>query len=302
MSATKHCISIHDLTHSDILEILELAKSYEADHRQPKKLEAHVVASLFFEPSTRTRLSFESAVKYMGGQIIGFASGTVSSTTKGETLEDTIRTVMNYSDAIVIRHPENGSAERAAKVSTVPIINAGDGSNEHPTQTLLDMYSIQKTQGRLNNLNIGLAGDLKYGRTVHSLIGAMADSGVHFVLIAPEQVQLPQKYLEVIDESPSTYEIRKGFDELSDLDILYMTRTQKERFDNPAEYEAIKDSLILERSALENIKENLKVMHPLPRVNELSEEIDDHPAAYYFDQVQNGLYVRQALLEWLLLS
>ncbi len=302
MTKLRHCISIDDFSQAELLKLLELAKTYEENPRQPNKMEAHVVASLFFEPSTRTRLSFESAVKYMGGQIIGFASGTVSSTQKGETLEDTIRTVMNYSDAIVMRHPEEFSAERAAKVSTVPIINAGDGSNEHPTQTLLDIYSILKTQGKLEGLKVGLAGDLKYGRTVHSLIKALKDFGVHFVMVAPEAIHLPQKYVDLIDESDSTVESREGFGKIDDLDILYMTRTQRERFEDHDVYEAIKDSLVLRKSDLGSVKKSFRVLHPLPRVNELDIDVDSHPSAYYFEQVRNGLYVRQALIETLVLG
>ncbi len=302
MTKLRHCISIDDFDQAGLLKLLKQAQSYEDNPRKPNKLEAHVVASLFFEPSTRTRLSFESAVKYMGGNVIGFASGTVSSTQKGETLEDTIRTVTNYSDLIVMRHPENGSAIRAAEVSTVPVINAGDGSNEHPTQTLLDLYSIQKTQGTLENVTIGLAGDLKYGRTVHSLIKALKGFGVKFVMVAPEAIQLPKEYEDLINKSPSTLEAREGFESIDDLDILYMTRTQKERFDDPSEYEKVKAELVLRRSDLGSVKKNFRVLHPLPRVNELAIDVDTHPSAYYFEQVRNGLYVRQALIESLLLG
>lgn len=301
MSKLKHCISIDDFTQTELLKLLDLANQYEKQHKQPNKLKGGVVASLFFEPSTRTRLSFEAAVKYMGGNVVGFASGTVSSVQKGESLEDTIRTVMNYSDAIVMRHPDNGSAKLGASVSTVPLINAGDGSNEHPTQTLLDVYSILKTQKRLDGLNIGLAGDLRYGRTVHSLIKAMKDFGVHFVVVAPGPMQLSQEYLGLIENSKSTVEKREGFSDIDDLDILYMTRTQKERFKSQAEYDAVKDKLVLHKEDLGSVKKSFKVLHPLPRVNELDLAVDDHPAAYYFEQVRNGLFVRQALLETLML-
>lgn len=293
---SKHLISIDDLNKEDIVSILDRAKDFESNHTGTQ-LTGKNIASLFFEPSTRTRLSFESAVKYLDGHVIGFASGTTSSTVKGESLEDTIRTVSQYCDGIVIRHPESGSAARAAAVASVPVINAGDGSNEHPTQTLLDLYSIRKTQGKLEGLTIALAGDLKYGRTVHSLIKSLLLFGAHFVLIAPDELQLPDKLIKLIDGCENcTYETRPDFSKISDLDILYMTRTQKERFDNEADYERVKQSLLLKVEHLKNSKDTLKVLHPLPRVMELDHAIDDHPAAYYFEQVKNGLFVREALM------
>lgn len=295
----KHLISIEDLSKQKILSILKKAEQFEKD-RSGKQLTGKIIASLFFEPSTRTRLSFESAILRLDGKVIGFSDSSNSSVSKGEVLEDTIKTVNKYCDAIVMRHPENGAAERASKVSDVPIINAGDGSNEHPTQTLLDLYSIQETQNNLGGLTIGLAGDLKYGRTVHSLIKAMLLFEAKFVLIAPEELQLPRKLVKLIEESSSSLETRDDFSKIDDLDILYMTRTQRERLKNPADYERVKDLLQLKLAHLENVKPNFKVLHPLPRVDEMEHAIDSHPSAYYFDQVQNGLYVRQALLVTLL--
>jgi len=288
-------ISINDFDKDKILQLLDSAKQFEKQ-RTNKNLDGKVIASLFFEPSTRTRLSFESAIQYSGGKVIGFSDSSNSSQSKGESLEDTIKTVSCYCDGIIVRHPESGSAARAAKVSSVPVINAGDGSNEHPTQTLLDLYSIMQTQNTLEGLTIGLAGDLKYGRTVHSLIKSLLLFGANFVLIAPDELQLLQKLITLIEESDSTFESRPDFTNIKDLDILYMTRTQKERFEKDEDYERVKDSLKLELKHLEDVKDNLKILHPLPRVTELDFAIDDHKAAYYFGQVQNGLYVRQALL------
>lgn len=300
LTMKKHLISIHDLSTDEILSLVERARHF-SQNKIGTGLQNKIVASLFFEPSTRTRLSFESAVKYQGGQVVGFASSTMSSVSKGECIEDTIRTVMAYTDAIVIRHPEEGAAQKAMEVSTVPIINAGDGANEHPTQTLLDIYTIAECQGTIEGITIGIAGDLKYGRTVHSLVNALAPMGVHFVFIAPEAITIPQKYLDMIDSTSSDYVQSQTFEPaINELDILYMTRTQKERFESDEAYNAVKDSLILTIDKLRGTKQNLKVMHPLPRVNELDHAIDSHPSAYYFQQVQNGLYMRQALLEQLL--
>ena len=289
-------VSITDYSKEEILKVLDIAEDFERNQRQ-KILTDHVVASLFFEPSTRTRLSFESAVQYLGGSIIGFASAGTSSVSKGESLKDTILTVSNYSDLIIMRNPLDGSARYASEVSPVPIINAGDGANQHPTQCLLDLYSIRKTQGTLENLHIALVGDLKYGRTVHSLVQAMSLFKATFHLVSPESLKLPSGVKKWIKDADLEY---FQYTELSDVisfaDIIYMTRIQGERFPDPMEYEKVKNSYVLENSMLENSKENLRILHPLPRVNEISEDVDDNPKAYYFQQAKNGVYVRQALI------
>lgn len=293
----KSLVSINDYTKEQILEILERAAEFEANPRK-KILSNHVVASLFFEPSTRTRLSFESAVNQLGGRIIGFADSSSSSTSKGESLKDTIQTVSLYSDLIVMRHPLEGSARFASEISSVPIINAGDGANQHPTQCLLDMYSISKTQGKLDNLEIAFVGDLKYGRTVHSLVIAMTMfKNITFHLISPEELKLPSSVKQYIKDSNCNYHQYQDINEaINKVDILYMTRIQRERFADPIEYERVKDAYILSNDMLANTKSNLKILHPLPRVNEITEDVDDNPKAYYFQQAQNGVYVRQALM------
>ncbi len=289
-------ISITDYSKEEILKVLDIAEDFERDQRQ-KILTNYVIASLFFEPSTRTRLSFESAVQYLGGRIIGFASADTSSVRKGESLKDTILTVSNYSDLIIMRNPLDGSARYASEVSPVPVINAGDGSNQHPTQCLLDLYSIRKTQGTLENLQIALVGDLKYGRTVHSLVQALSLFHATFHLVSPESLKLPSGVKKWIKDAGLEY---FQYTELSEVipfaDILYMTRIQGERFPDPMEYEKVKNSYILNNSMLENSKESLRILHPLPRVNEISEDVDDNPKAYYFQQAKNGVYVRQALI------
>lgn len=289
-------VSITDYSKEEILKVLDIAEDFEKDQRQ-KILTNHVIASLFFEPSTRTRLSFESAVQYLGGSIIGFASADTSSVRKGESLKDTILTVSNYSDLIVMRNPLDGSARYASKVSPVPIINAGDGANQHPTQCLLDLYSIRKTQGTLENIQIALVGDLKYGRTVHSLVQALSLFKATFHLVSPESLKLPSGVKKWIKDAGLEY---FQYTELSDVipfaDIIYMTRIQGERFPDPMEYEKVKNSYILENSMLDKSKKTLRVLHPLPRVNEISEDVDNNPKAYYFQQAKNGVYVRQALI------
>jgi len=289
-------VSISDYSKEDILKVLDIAEDFEKDQRQ-KILTNHVIASLFFEPSTRTRLSFESAVQYLGGSIIGFASAGTSSVKKGESLKDTILTVSNYCDLIVMRNPLDGSARFASEVAPVPIINAGDGANQHPTQCLLDLYSIRKTQGTLENIHIALVGDLKYGRTVHSLVQALSLFNATFHLISPESLKLPSGVKKWIKDARLEY---FQYTELSDIlpfaDIIYMTRIQGERFPDPMEYEKVKNSYILENSMLEKSKESMRVLHPLPRVNEISEDVDENPRAYYFQQAKNGVYVRQALI------
>ncbi|MBU2556057.1 MAG: aspartate carbamoyltransferase [Bacteroidetes bacterium] len=292
----KSLISITDYSKEDILHILDIAEGFEKDQRQ-KLLDQYVIASLFFEPSTRTRLSFESAVQYMGGSIIGFASADTSSVRKGESLKDTILTVSNYSDLIVMRNPLDGSARYASEVASVPIINAGDGANQHPTQCLLDLYSIRKTQGTLENINIALVGDLKYGRTVHSLVQALTLFNATFHLVSPESLKLPSSVKKWILDANLKYHQYTDFKSvINEMDIIYMTRIQGERFPDPLEYEKVKNSFILDNSMLEDSKPNLRILHPLPRVNEISDDVDDNPKAYYFQQARNGVYVRQALI------
>jgi aspartate carbamoyltransferase catalytic subunit len=276
--------------------VLDLAEGFE---KQPVQDIANgkVVATLFFEPSTRTRLSFESAANRMGAKIIGFTDAASSSTSKGESLSDTIKTVCCYADLIVMRHPLEGAARLASEVSSVPIINAGDGANQHPTQCLLDLYSIRKTQNTLDNLHIALVGDLKYGRTVHSLVEAMCNYNATFHLVSPESLKLPSSVKMHIKKKNLKYHQYTEMQEaINKADILYMTRVQRERFLDIQDYEKVKNAYILDQSMLENSKPNLKILHPLPRVNEIHTNVDDTKQAYYFQQAQNGVYVRQALI------
>ncbi len=293
----KSLISITDFSKEEYLRIMELAADFEKTPNQ-KLLEGKVVASLFFEPSTRTRLSFETAINRMGGRIIGFSDAGSSSVSKGETLHDTIRMVSNYADLIVMRHPLEGSARYASEISGVPVINAGDGANQHPTQTLLDMYSILKTQGTLDNLNIFMVGDLKYGRTVHSLLMAMSEfKNPIFNFIAPDELQMPNEYKAFLKEKGIRYFEHKEFtDIISEADIVYMTRVQKERFADPIEYEKVKNIYILRNSMLKNTKNNMRILHPLPRVNEIHTDVDKNYKAYYFDQARNGVFTREAII------
>ncbi len=292
----KSLVSIDDYTREEQLRILDLAEGFEKKTVQDI-LRGYVVATLFFEPSTRTRLSFESAASRLGAQVIGFSEAGTSSVSKGESLNDTILTVSKYADIIVMRHPREGSARYASEVSPVPVINAGDGANQHPTQTLLDLYSIRKTQGGLNNLQIAFVGDLKYGRTVHSLTFALCNFNATFHLVSPEELKLPSYVKRKIKENKLDYYQYTDMSEvIPNVDILYMTRIQKERFSDPIEYERVKNAYILRNDMLEHSKENLRVLHPLPRVNEIETDVDHNPKAYYFQQAQNGVYVRQALL------
>jgi aspartate carbamoyltransferase catalytic subunit len=292
----KSLVSINDFSREEHIKILDLAEKFEKKPTQ-NILEKFVVATLFFEPSTRTRLSFESAASRLGAKVIGFSEPGSTSVKKGESLRDTIMTVANYSDIIIMRHPVDGSARFASEVSRVPIINAGDGANQHPTQTLLDMYSIRKTQGRLENLNIAFVGDLKYGRTVHSLVIALCNFKTTFHLVSPEELKLPSSVKMHIKENNLEYhQYNDIMKVIPNVDVLYMTRIQKERFSDPLDYEKVKNSYILRSSMLGKPKPNLKIMHPLPRVNEISIDVDDNPQAYYFTQALNGVYVRQAIL------
>jgi aspartate carbamoyltransferase catalytic subunit len=289
-------VSIDDFTTEEIIKILDLTEEFESQPTQ-KLLEGKVVATLFFEPSTRTRLSFESAINRLGGKIIGFSDAANSSVSKGETLNDTIRTVNNYCDLIVMRHPIEGSARFASEIATVPIINAGDGANQHPSQTLLDLYSIRKTQGTLENLNIFMVGDLKYGRTVHSLMMAMSRWKATFNFISPEELKMPDEFKLYLENLGLRYYEHNDFtDIISKADIIYMTRVQKERFSDPIEYEKVKNVYVLRDSMLKNTKPNMRILHPLPRVNEIHQDVDRNPKAYYFEQALNGVYTRQAIL------
>ncbi|WP_449032941.1 aspartate carbamoyltransferase [Porphyromonas sp.] len=293
----KHLVSISHCSAEDIMRILDRATLFE---RNPNRdfLQGRVVATLFFEPSTRTRLSFETAVCRLGGKVIGFSDASTSSSTKGETLKDTIKIVSNYADAIVMRHYLEGAAQYATEVSPVPIINAGDGSNQHPSQTLLDLYSIRQTQGSLEQKTIVMVGDLKYGRTIHSLIEGMQPFSPRFIFVAPKELALPEEYRSYCREHNIPFEEVTEFtsEVIAEADILYMTRVQRERFLDPEEYERVKNVYILDRELLCMAKPNLKILHPLPRVQEIAQEVDDHPAAYYFRQALNGLYVRQSIL------
>ncbi|MFO8067746.1 MAG: aspartate carbamoyltransferase [Bacteroidales bacterium] len=296
----KSLVSINDYSKEEQLKILELAKDFEKNPVQTI-LKDHVVASLFFEPSTRTRLSFESAVNRLGGKIIGFSEASNTSVKKGESLRDTILTIANYSDLIVMRNPVEGSARFASEISPVPIINAGDGANQHPTQTLLDLYSIVKTQGTLDNLHVAFVGDLKYGRTVHSLVIALCNFNTTFHLVSPVELKLPSSVKMYIKERNLAYHQYTELEEaMQNIDVLYMTRIQKERFSDPLEYERIKNSYVLNNNMLDNTKDNLKVLHPLPRVNEININVDSNPKAYYFEQALNGVYIRQALISSIL--
>ena len=289
-------VSITDYNREEIIHILDMAEDFEKNQRQ-QILGGHVIASLFFEPSTRTRLSFESAVQYLGGSIIGFASADTTSVRKGESLKDTILTVSNYSDLIVMRNPTDGSARYASEVSPVPIINAGDGANQHPTQCLLDLYSIRKTQGSLDNIHIAMIVDLKYGRTVRSLVQALSLFGATFHFVSPESLKMPSAVKTWVKKAGLEYhQYTDIMDIMPIADILYMTRIQGERFPDPLEYEKVKNSYILENSMLETSKDSMRVLHPLPRVDEITEDVDDNPKAYYFQQAKNGVYVRQAIL------
>jgi aspartate carbamoyltransferase catalytic subunit len=289
-------VSIDDFSKEEILRILDLAAEFEKNPTS-NLLEGKVVATLFFEPSTRTRLSFESAISRLGGKIIGFSDSSSSSVSKGETLNDTIKVVSNYCDLIVMRHPIEGSARFASEVSTVPVINAGDGANQHPSQTLLDLYSIRKTQGTLDNLNVFMVGDLKYGRTVHSLMMAMSRWNTTFNFISPEELKMPDEFKLYLDNLGLKYYEHTDFtDIISRADIIYMTRVQRERFSDPIEYEKVKNVYVLRNSMLGKTKPNMRILHPLPRVNEIHQDVDSNTKAYYFEQALNGVFTRQAIL------
>ena len=290
-------VTIADLSKEKILYMIKLAQEFEK-HPNREILKGKVIATLFFEPSTRTRLSFETAANRLGAKVIGFTDAKVTSATKGETLKDTILMVSNYADAIVMRHYIEGAAQYASEIAPVPIINAGDGAHQHPSQCMLDLYSIYKTQGTLDNLNIFLVGDLKYGRTVHSLIMAMRHFNPTFHFVAPQELSMPSEYKLYCKKHGIKYVEHTEFNEdiISEADILYMTRVQKERFSDLMEYEKVKNVYILKSDMLNNARENMKILHPLPRVNEISYDVDENPHAYYIQQAQNGLYAREAII------
>lgn len=290
-------VSISDISKEEILHLLENARYFE-ENPNHKILDGKVVATLFFEPSTRTRLSFETAVNRLGGRVIGFSDASTTSSSKGETLKDTIKMVSNYVDLIVMRHHLEGAARYATEVTDTPIINAGDGAHQHPSQTMLDLYSIYKTQGTLENLTITMVGDLKYGRTVHSLLMAMQYFNPTFNFVACDELKMPAEYKEFCDQKGIKYTEHKDFSEevINSSDIIYMTRVQRERFTDIMEYEKVKNLYNLHNAMLDNSKDNLRILHPLPRVNEIDQDVDDNPKAYYFQQAQNGLYARQAII------
>lgn len=289
-------VSIDDYTKEDILRILDLAAQFEKNPNT-KLLEGKVIATLFFEPSTRTRLSFETAVNRLGGRVIGFSDAATSSSSKGETLKDTIKMVSNYVDLIVMRHPVEGAARYASEVASVPIINAGDGANQHPTQTMLDLYSIKKTQGRLDNLIISMVGDLKYGRTVHSLLMAMRYFNPTYHFVSPPELRIPEQYKLFCDKNKISYNELEDINSILPVsDILYMTRVQQERFTDLIEYEKVRNTYTLRNSMLDVTKDNLRILHPLPRITEIADDVDENPKAYYFEQARNGVFARQAVI------
>lgn len=300
----RHLMNPLDLTVEEIDELISVAKDIEAD---PKKYahacEGKKLATLFYEPSTRTRLSHEAAMLNLGGSVMGFSSAASSSAAKGESVADTIRTISCYADIVAMRHPKEGAPMVAAQYSRIPVINAGDGGHQHPTQTLTDLLTIRREKGRLNNLTIGLCGDLKFGRTVHSLIKSLVRwEGIRFVFISPEELHVPSYIIdEVVKPSGCEYKEVRTMDEvLPELDVLYMTRVQRERFFNEEDYIRLKDSFILDAEKMKLAPKDLIVLHPLPRVNEIAVEVDDDPRAKYFVQAQNGVYVRMALILMLL--
>lgn len=300
----RHLMSPLDLSTEELSNILDLANDIEKNpEKYSSSCKGKKLATLFYEPSTRTRLSFESAMLNLGGSVLGFSSANSSSAAKGESVSDTIRTISCYADICAMRHPKEGAPMVASLKSKIPVINAGDGGHQHPTQTLTDLLTIRSLKGRLKNLTIGLCGDLKFGRTVHSLIHALVRyPGIRFVLISPEELRLPDYIREdvLIQKNIEFEEVERLEDAVASLDILYMTRVQKERFFNEEDYVRMKDFYILDKKKMELAKEDMYVLHPLPRVNEISVEVDDDPRAAYFAQVQYGVYARMALILTLL--
>jgi aspartate carbamoyltransferase catalytic subunit len=302
--AVRHFIEPNSFSLDEQLALLDLADRMEADPAPYAHLcDGRILATLFYEPSTRTRLSFEAAMLNLGGHVLGFPSENVSSASKGESVADTIRVVSCYADIVAMRHPKEGAPLRASRYSRIPVINAGDGGHQHPTQTLTDLMTIRRRMGRLDDLTIGLCGDLKFGRTVHSLIKTMARcKNIRFVLISPEELRVPDYIVkDVLEANGIPYQETRSLEEsMSELDILYMTRVQKERFFNEEDYIRLKNSYILTKEKMSLAKPDMAVLHPLPRVNEIALDVDDDPRAAYFEQVQNGVYVRMALIMTLL--
>ena len=295
---THNFVTIADLNKDEIMHLIQMAAEFEK-HPNRELLKGKIVATLFFEPSTRTRLSFESAMLSLGGSVLGFSEAASSSASKGESVSDTVKVVSCYSDIIAMRHPKEGAPLVASMKADVPVINAGDGGHNHPTQTLTDLLTIHREMGRLNDLTIGLCGDLKFGRTVHSLIAAMSRyTGIKFVLISPDELKLPDYVkVDVIEKKGIPYEENPDLEAaMPDLDILYMTRVQKERFFNEQDYIRLKDSYILTPEKLKNAKKTMRILHPLPRVNEISVAVDDDERACYFRQALNGRFIRMALI------
>ena len=290
-------VSINDLSKQELLSLLDAAAYFEA-HPNHKILDGMVVATLFFEPSTRTRLSFETAVNRLGGRVIGFSDPAATSTSKGETLKDTIKMVSNYVDLIVMRHYLEGAARYATEVTDIPVINAGDGAHQHPSQTMLDLYSIYKTQGRLDDITVTMVGDLKYGRTVHSLLQALSHFRVKINFLACNELRMPEENRTFCDNNSIEYTESTEFSPeiINSSDIIYMTRVQRERFADLEEYERVKDIYTLHNAMLADSRPNLRILHPLPRVNEINQDVDDNPKAYYFQQAKNGLFARQAMI------
>jgi len=291
---------MRDLTKAEIQQFISTAAKIEKGELQPD-LTGRVMGALFFEPSTRTHLSFETAMKRLGGEVISMSGTKGTSVEKGETLADTVKVINQYSDIIVIRHALEGAARYVSEQVTVPVVNAGDGANQHPTQSLLDLYSIYKTQNRLTGLTIALIGDLKYGRTVHSLVHALAHTQPKFYFISPPSLQMPRYIKDELREMKVDFEEGEHVEDvINQLDILYVTRIQRERFADPVDYERVKNAYVISRALLQNVKPNLKVLHPLPRVNEISTDVDQTKYAYYFQQAKNGVFMRQAILSILL--
>ncbi len=296
----KNLISMKDLRKEEILYFMEMAKKIESGEIKPD-MTGKIAALMFYEPSTRTHFSFATAMKKMNGQTITMRGTKNTSVSKGESFADTLMTISQYVDIIVIRTAIEGSARYASEVVDIPVVNAGDGANQHPTQALLDLYSIIKTQKTLENLTIGVAGDLKFGRTVHSLVQAMSDFNPKFKFISPSFLKMPKHIIEYLSDRNIEFEELDDIDEkIGELDILYVTRIQKERFADPEDYERVKGSYILKKSMLKNVKTNFKVLHPLPRVDEINTDVDDTPYAYYFQQARNGVFMRQAIIHILL--
>lgn len=298
--AKRDIIAVNDFSKAEILQILEHTQILKS-HPRPDLLKGKILGSCFFEASTRTRISFETAMQRLGGTVVGFADASATSTRKGESLADTMRMMENYADIIVMRHPLEGAAQHAADVVSIPVINAGDGSNQHPTQTFLDLFTIQETQGKLDGLHIALGGDLKYGRTVHSLAQAFVHFNPRFYFISPPLLELPKEICDELREKGVKFSFHKCVEEVIEkLDILYMTRIQEERFAHKMEYDSVKNAFSIALDHLKKVKPNFKILHPLPRNHEIDTSVDNSPHAGYFQQAENGLYVRQALLSLVL--